>query len=71
LRLVKLSLGRIEALILPFFEKAVKDKDVAAGSRRGFAGKTRLGRVHPNLFFQQAYAFTSLRGRCAANLKND
>jgi hypothetical protein len=32
LRLVKLSLGRIEALILPFFEKAVKDKDVAAGT---------------------------------------
>jgi hypothetical protein len=32
LRLVKLSLGRIEALMFPFFEKAVKDKDVAAGT---------------------------------------
>jgi len=32
LRLVKLSLGRIEALISPFFEKAVRDKDVQAGT---------------------------------------
>jgi hypothetical protein len=32
LRLVKLSLGRIEALIAPFFEKAVRDKDVQAGT---------------------------------------
>src|SRR5262249_36160339 len=32
LRLVKLSVGRIEALMSPFYEKAVRDKDVAAGT---------------------------------------
>jgi hypothetical protein len=32
LRLVKLSVGRIEALMSPFYEMAVKDKDVAAGT---------------------------------------
>jgi|AmaraimetFIIA100_FD_contig_121_54697_length_2953_multi_3_in_0_out_0_4 hypothetical protein len=32
LRLVKLSVGRIESLMHPFYEKAVKDKDVAAGT---------------------------------------
>jgi len=31
-RMVKLSVARIEALIFPFFERAVKDKDVAAGT---------------------------------------
>jgi hypothetical protein len=32
LRLVKLSVSRIEGLMLPFYEKAVRDKDVAAGT---------------------------------------
>src|SRR5215831_18234465 len=32
LRLVKLSVARIEGLMLPFYEKAVRDKDVAAGT---------------------------------------
>jgi len=32
LRLVKLSVGRIEALMTTFYERAVKDKDVAAGT---------------------------------------
>jgi hypothetical protein len=32
LRQVKLSLGRIESLMVAFYEKAVKDKDVAAGT---------------------------------------
>jgi len=32
LRLVKLSVERIMALMVPFFDKAVKDKDVQAGT---------------------------------------
>jgi len=32
LRLVKLSVARIEGLMLPFYEKAVREKDVAAGT---------------------------------------
>lgn len=31
LRLVKLSVGRIETLMSSFYERAVKDKDVSAG----------------------------------------
>jgi hypothetical protein len=30
--LVKLSVSRIEGLMLPFYKKAVRDKDVAAGT---------------------------------------
>jgi len=32
LRLIKLSVGRIEALLALFFERATKDKDVSAGT---------------------------------------
>ena len=32
LRQVKLNVARLEALMAPFFERAVKDKDVAAGT---------------------------------------
>src|SRR5262245_15648081 len=32
LKLVKLDCARIDALIVPFFERAVKDRDVAAGT---------------------------------------
>jgi hypothetical protein len=32
LRLVKLSVARIESLMLPFYERATKDRDVAAGT---------------------------------------
>ena len=32
LRLVKLNVERLEQLMAPFFERAVKDKDVAAGT---------------------------------------
>ena len=32
LKLVKLDCARIEALMVPFFERAVKDRDVAAGT---------------------------------------